>query len=293
MSAIVKNRLRRLFRSGKTPVAFLALVSISLSLYSSPSCLAHGELDKMIQNVCIEILENPDSSLLYVKRARLYFQHKEYEESIDDLKSAQTGGLDNVEIDLLLARNHQQLGAFDPALQYIEKIEASGNHVLSMKTKAEILYSSQRFQASARCYENLIDASKKALPHNYLSAAKAWEGLKTELGNSRALAIINRGISDLGELFVFNKAKVEHYVQRNQYREALVIQDIIIQNAARKEMALFEAAKIAALIPDASLVLFYLDAAEAAIQKIPAHKRQIAAVKDLQEAIDHLKVQQN
>lgn len=259
----------------------------------STSCSAHGDLHELIQAASFDIQQHPDSAELYLRRGRLYFQHKNYEESISDLEAARNRGLAHGELDLLLARNHQQLGDFDEALVWIAKIEADGDHALAMKTKAEVLFSLNRFEESALCFERLISSSNKALPTNYLAAAKSWQAMKNEIGNNKALAIINRGISDLGELFVFNKAKVDHYISQQQWSEALFFQEIIIENARRKEMAYFEAAKIAAAIPDSPKVLDYLKAAESSIKELPLNRRKITAIQDLELAIEKLRIQQN
>lgn len=77
--------------------------------------LAHGPLDATLSRVDAEIVENPDSAQLYIKRAQLHLVEGEEAEAADDLRSAQALGGD-VALDLAIVTADQAtLDALLPA----------------------------------------------------------------------------------------------------------------------------------------------------------------------------------
>ena len=88
----------------------MTLLSLHVGL-----ALAHGPLDVTLSRVDAEIVKNPDSAQLYIKRAQLHLVEGEEEEAAEDLRAAQALGAD-VALDLAIVTDDQAtLDALLPA----------------------------------------------------------------------------------------------------------------------------------------------------------------------------------
>ena len=82
---------------------------------------AHGDLIKRISTVTEEIKIYPDSAYLYFKRGKLYYQHNDFNNSLEDFKSSQKLGFNSGEQYFLIAKNHYKLNHFNTSKKYINK----------------------------------------------------------------------------------------------------------------------------------------------------------------------------
>jgi len=262
------------------------LASVLFPFFISYS-LAHGDLDERIQKVSEEIEARSDSTYLYVKRAKLYFEHKEYQKAIDDLQEISSRDYEDIFCDLLFAKSYQSIEAYDKALHYIDKIrDKHPNHVVALKTKGEILFKQKKYKASAIHFEKVIKYSRNKLPENYLAAAESWKSLERPKTDKKALGILQKGIDELGPLFVFQDAVLNFFLEHKAYDKALLVQKEIIKVANRKEKGYYKAAEISLLLKDTKAAKTYLELSLDAIQKLSTNKQATPAMVKLKNDIN-------
>lgn len=210
-------------------------------MLSQVFAFAHGDLDIRIAEVTAEIRENPDSSFLYVKRAKLHFQHETYRKSLRDLRRSKKLRYSSAEQMLLFAKNYNRLGKFEKSMTFIDDVlQNDMHHVLAIKLKAKVLYTQMKFHESALAFEDVINYSSKTFPENYIEASLSWEALNDQEGNTRALLILNKGIEEFGDLIIFYNRLLEFSLAQKDYNSAINAQSKIVDISPRKERPYFE-----------------------------------------------------
>ncbi len=260
-------------------------------LYSFVFCsqvlFAHGDLHERILLLTSEINAKPNDANLYFERAKLYFYHNEFNLSILDLDTSDKLGLKDPLTHLFYAKAHQKLNNHKVALAYAEQILAhDSKNVNALKIKAQVQHSLEKYAESAESYALLINTTKRALPENYLDGAKSWIDANN---TTKAILLIDQGIHDLGELPAFLRKKKEYLVENEMYKDAFLVQKLIIANAQRKERAHYEAAEIALLLKDFDLAAKHLNKSEKAFHALPIRIQNNKAMRELAASIKNTK----
>lgn len=137
---------------------------------------------------------------------------------------------------------------------------------------------------------NIVQPKEQThLPEEYLDASLAWELTDTEEGRKESIHVLEHGIEDLGELFVFQERLIDLYIKYDNHIAALDIQNKIIENSNRKESAYYRAAEICLISKDYENAKDYLNAALQSIQKLPIHIQKTEAMIDLKNRIEEQK----
>lgn len=265
---------------------------IRIPLYLFASLLAHysfahGELDERIAKATQEIKAHPDSAALLQKRGELYFQHEEYENSIADFSNCEKMGYSDPRLDLNFAKSLDRLKRGEEAMPYLDKIlRKDKKHVKALQLKARILFSHQKHEEAAGYFEQVIDYSIKTLPLNYFEASRAWENCNTPEDIQKAVAIIQHGIDDLGELLTFYLRLVELSLSSKNYQAAIAYQTNIIEKSFRRERPLYQRAMIHLAAGDKVAARLDLENAEKAIEQLPTRVKNIRATKKLSTTIN-------
>jgi len=247
----------------------------------------HGDLHERILEVTDEIETTPDSSYLYFKRGKLYFEHKEFDNAIDDIDMANDLGFEDIQCDLILAKSYKSILNYREALAYLDKVDRkSPNHVIALKERARIYFDQQKYEESAINFEKVIEHVIKRAPQNYLDAQKSWIKLNSYYGDQKATEIITKGIADLGELFSLLHEHQKFYIAKSDYKNALIIQEKLIKTSNRKEQAYFDAAKYCRYSGDRQKRRYYLEKSLDAIYQLPPRKQQFKAMRDLKMEIE-------
>ena len=285
-----------------TYVPYKAVLFVFFSIIStSPICFAlnektslvrsfdHGDLHERIQQVTKEISVKPDSAFLFFKRGKLYFEHKKFEAAISDLDTAATLNYHGTICNLIYAKSYQQLNQGANAMKHIEEIlHTDSFNVNALKIKGTLLLSQKEYKAAANQFELMIKHARKRLPENYLLAAKAWEADTLDTTPVKAIAILKKGIEDLGPLYIFHREMVFLFMKYSLFEEALEIQEKIIGQAKRKEKPYYEAALISLQTEKPELAEAYLNNAAAAIKALPPRLKTISTIKELSKNISKL-----
>lgn len=246
----------------------------------------HGDLHERILLTTKEISERPDSAFLYFKRGKLYFEHEKFEAAISDLDTASTLNYQGIICDLIYAKSYQQLNQLDSAMTHVEQgLHKDPLNVNALKIKGIILLSQKQYKVAAHQFELIIKHARRRLPENYLLAAKAWEADTIESSSLKAVAILKKGIEDLGPLYIFHTEIINILMKNALFEQALDMQKVIIQQAKRKEKPYYKAALISLQMNKPGLAKDYLDDAASAIKTLPPRLKNTTAIKQLRKNI--------
>lgn len=213
-----------------------------LFLLYSPIMMAHGEIHLRIQELSAEIQKSPKNPDLYLKRAVLFSQHHEPKRSNKDLKKCLRLGMEVPQIDFYLAKNYYSLQRFNKSHHFLDQILTNDSlQIEALQLKGLVLLEQKHFIESATYFEKVIDYTQETKPEDYLEAAFAWEQAGME---EKSKAILQRGLSDLGNLLVFHQKLVELALKTQNFEEAIAQQTKIIDLSNRKEKAYYERALI-------------------------------------------------
>lgn len=222
------------------------MIRITILLVFSMVCNglhAHGELDKRIKEISIKILQDPNNTSLFLSRGELYYQHEDYLLSLKDFKVCEERAFVSDRLHLNIARSYRLLKEFNLSDDYADRILAKQpKHVLALKLKAKSAFDQNDFERSAELFNAVIEHVDKVHTDNYIEAISALESCGTKDCFLEGIQVIERGISNLGELMVFLDKGVSMSLRLKDFDQAHKFQNRIIQNAQRKERTYFKKA---------------------------------------------------
>ncbi|MDY2586718.1 tetratricopeptide repeat protein [Winogradskyella aquimaris] len=223
----------------------LRYLFILFCLLSSLNSRAHGDLHKRITNVTEEIQKNPDSAKLYFKRGKLYYQHNNYENSLEDFKNAKKLGLQSAEQDFLIAKSNYHLEKYSKSKRLIKRIlRKESINVRALKLLADIYFKKGGYKKSALLYEEVIYNSKVTFPEYYLYASQAWRAANTMDCFERSQSILLKGLEKLGDIIVLYDQLISNYIEIKDFNSAIKFQEKVIKMSNRKERAFLRLADI-------------------------------------------------
>lgn len=245
------------------------LYTILALLFYSSLALGHGDIHNRIAAVTEEIKIAPDSAFLFIKRGELKYQHEKYKSSIKDFKAAYKLRYISVRLDLDLARSYFKMNRYKKATKYADKVlQQNSDHVLAHRLKGQIFFAQKKYHQSANSYEKVIHFAAKAFPENYIEASISWEKANNPEANLKAEAIIQQGISDLGDIPSLYTRLIQLYNNRNDLSGIIAIQSSLIESANRKEFALYERAQTFIKMKKNVLAVTDLITAQNSIEKL-------------------------
>lgn len=246
----------------------------------------HGDIHERIIKVSKKIKKHPDSASLYFVRARLYYQHEDYKNSIKDLKKTTKLGISTIDQELLYSKTFLKLKDYSSSIYYAQKVlSKQPRHVRAIKLMAQNYQNLSKDEKSAIAYQDVITNSTKRLPENYVDASIAWEKLDSKVGYDNARKILRKGISDLGHLISFYHRLRELALNHKNYDEAIGVQKEIIVLLSRKEFAYFKLCELHLLNNDPVSALQSLNNSKASIKKLPQRSQNTSFIKELKTNI--------
>jgi tetratricopeptide (TPR) repeat protein len=275
----------------KTLKRMLIIGILILIFVSSTSAFAHGEVHERILIVSEEIANSPNDPMLYVKRANMYLEDGDYDETILDIyKAIEIGGDNYAPVKMVTAHMYFKLGMNEIALKHIDHfLILEEDHVLGLLTKAKILVEMKQNEQAAEYFQQAIEKTTTHLPENFMDLVNVLvESGQLEL----ALQYCELAQFKFGKLLVFDLKIIEIANQKEDYEMVLKILDQIIETQERKEKWYFQKAEICQLMKDFVQAEYYLNLAEQSIKELPERIQLTPAMKQLAKLIQELKEQE-
>jgi len=250
------------------------------------SCFAHGDLHERIEAISVIIEENPDSCDLYVKRGILYFQHEDNLMAQADFNISRNMGCASKEMKQNEGKNLAALNQYERAIEVMNEVLAlDPENVRSLRIKADAEFAYGCYEFAAVNYETVIRKASSTFTENYLEAAIAWERTESPEGLKKAIALLQEGMDELGNLVVLQQEMIRMYIKSGQNHKAVAIQTEIVNSMNRKENALYKRALLHFEMDDAALAKQDLFSALEAIEALPKHIQYNPATTTLKNSI--------
>lgn len=250
--------------------------------------MAHGEVHERIDIVTEEIAMEPEEAMLYIKRAMLYLEDEDFDNTIQDIEKAKSiEGNEFPPALMTYAKLSYKTKSYRIALKYINKfLEFDEQHVIGLKTKANILYALKKNAESAVCLEMVIENTSTPLPENFLTLIDLYIEMEVY---DKAMKIKEEAKTTLGDLMILDLKAIEIFELQKDYDGILATYDKIISTQVRKEKWLLKKAEVYLIQGKKSEANEALIQAESAISKLPARIQLTNATKNLKAEIQILK----
>lgn len=216
---------------------FILFIGFSVSIYG------HGEIHERIDIVSKEIIGSPNDPMLYIKRASLYLDDGDFDETILDIERAKLlAGEDYPPAMMTYASMCYKMGTYEIALRHIDNfLSNEEGHVLGMLTKAKILRELDNNKAAAEYYRLAIEKTTTHLPENFLDLINV---LIEDEEFETAFEVYEAAENKFGRLLVMDLKAMEIAKASNDYTKLFGILDEIIESQPRKERWYFQKAEI-------------------------------------------------
>lgn len=232
------------------------------------------------------IAQYPDSSDLYLKRAKLQFQHEDFSAALEDFKVCRKNNYLPQELFITEAKTLNALANSEEALNSINQfLENDENNVRGLRVKGHILYKAECYAEAATSFEKVIDFATDTFTDNYTEAANAWAKCGTKECINNAISVLEKGTQKLGDLVVIYEKMVDLHLKNNQEVKAIAAQSKIIEQLNRKENALYTRALLHVKNNHKEAAKQDLLAASEAINKLPHRIKNNKATNELKQNI--------
>jgi tetratricopeptide (TPR) repeat protein len=263
-----------------------AALTIYWICFSFISLWAHGDVHVRIVALTKEIKMHPDSAELYLLRGELFHVDEQYKEATSDFKRAKRKGLDSFRLHLAFAKNYQKTRQYKKALAHLERIlSIEPQQVMALRLKGNVLLDKKDYCGARIPLKQVIAIVDERLVENYLDLASACQQCAAVGARQEAVAVIEKGIADLGPLLAFYEALKAMAIQQQDYKTAIAQQNNIIHYSIRKERPYFERALLYMYIEDKKSALEDLQMSQDLITQLPTRFQQMEAMLQLQQQI--------
>jgi len=211
----------------------IALLVVALLGASGWIAFAHEGLAERIAALSTQIAQSPSSPSLFVKRAELYRENRQWSEALADLDRAER--IDPTIANVSLVRAHVYFerknwkAAADAATRFISR---QPDHADARVVRARAYAQLGRRQEAAADFTSALVVRPQ--PELYIERAKALEGPgRDALG--QALRSLDDGLARLGPIVTLELEAIDLELRLNRYDGALARLDGITARAARKD----------------------------------------------------------
>lgn len=253
-----------------------------LCLFLQTSLFAHGDLDIQIERISKRIEQEADNADLYLKRGQLYAQHNEPKKSKQDYLLARNLDKNLLITDLLLAQLFADNNDADAALPYVNLfLKNHANHSIALITRAKIHQQMSQPDLCQKDLENAMAHLSEPNPSHFISIAEAVL-LADDSNLSEALSWLKRGEEKFGFDIVLKSKEVDLYVESEQYENAILTIDKIMEHFQRKEKWFFQKATIYEKDGKTNLAKIHYDATLEAINQLPKRIQMTSKIIELE-----------
>jgi tetratricopeptide (TPR) repeat protein len=195
--------------------------------------IAHDSLTARIAALSAQVAQSPSSPSLYIKRAELYRENRQWTEAIADLDRAEridsTVGLANLVRAHVNSDRGQWQGAIDAASRFLER---QPDHIDALVLRARAATKLGRPQAAAADFTRAL--SGRPSPDLYIERARVLAAIgPTSI--EQAITGLDEGIARLGPIVTLELEAIDLETRLKRYDAALARVDAIVARSPRKE----------------------------------------------------------
>ena len=274
LSSCVRGRAKALVRVA--PI-LLCLVMLCLA-----PVLAHDDPHHSIEEITLQIEQDPKNAELYLKRGELHRISSHWDLALADFDRVVELDPDHETVDFHRGRLLLEAGQFEPAKVAIDQfLSAYPNHIEGLLIRGRLLRKLGQPLEAAQDYARAISLAPNPTPVLFLERAETLTEAGAEYVDA-AVQGLDEGIQKLGSLILLQSLAIELEVKRQHYDAALIRIDQVLTEVSRQEKWLTWRGEVleSAGRPKEARVA-YEDALEA-IEALPSRLRQVPASQELE-----------
>ena len=281
--SLVSLTSRGLRRSlGRAAFVFVATMVAGVS---SPSALAHPEIELQLANVSAQIEQSPGEAKLYLQRGQIHRVHRDWQAGMADFRRAEELDPELHRVALAIGRLMIEAGKPKQALPPLERFlqgqpgDPEGL-ILRGRGQGEL----GETLAAAADFDAALPKLRRPTPELYIERARIlFDG--GEPFQARALAGLEQGIERLGDLFTLHRYAAELEIRSDQPEAALRrAQALIEKSGGNVSWRILEAELLVALQRAPEARISYRQALDT-IAALPLHRRRTPAVTEKKQLI--------
>jgi tetratricopeptide (TPR) repeat protein len=264
-----------------------------IALCTPRALIAHGDVHGQIVEISQQIEKNPTNTDLYIKRGELHRTHQDWDGAHADFDHAFAL---NPKLEVIaFAKGRLFLEAGWPLSAKVSLdrfLSKQSNHVEALVVRARTLAKLQRPVEAAADYTHAIAVTTESRPELYYERAQVLGAAGGE-HSKEAVRGLDEGIRKLGPLVTLQLCALDIEVKEKQYDDALKRLDVVTTKSPRKETWLARRGEILQQAGRKTEAREAFNAALRAMETLPAARRNVPAMMDLQkhlrEELDKLK----
>jgi tetratricopeptide (TPR) repeat protein len=277
--------MRSQFQSMHGSVALAFLLSVS-------TAFAHGDFHTLITAANQDIEKDPTNPALYLRRGELYRLHQQFESAQKDIDAAATLAPGLPGLDLARARLLLDTAWPLSARAHLDKfLGAVPNHTEAYTLRSRAWAGLGQPLYAAEDLSRAIAVTPEGAPDLYIERARTL----AEAGPDQleaALQGLDEGMKKMGSLVTLQLTAIDLELRRKNPDAALARIDVVMQRSPRKESWLARKGEILLQAGRTEEAKKSYEAALAALNTLPPVRRNVPAVRDLENRIrleiDHL-----
>jgi tetratricopeptide (TPR) repeat protein len=264
---------------------FSAIFGGVILLLWPPAAPAHGPLHEQIELISQEIKRAPRDAELYWRRGELHRLHGDWDLAYADYDRAAAVDPNLDVVDLGRGRLFLEANWPQSAKRVLDRfLSRHTNHVDALITRARVQVKLGQPLAAADDFSAAIAYSHEAGPELYIERAQAFTAAGGEYLRA-ALKGLDDGIRKLGPLVTLQLYAIDLEIKLKRFDEALSRLDQVAAQSPRKETWLARKGEILQQAGRGSQAQEAFQAALAAINRLPLSRRNVPAMKELEERV--------
>ena len=260
---------------------WIALASVAICLSIFPHFVqGHESLPEQIVAITRKIKRDPKNASLYLQRGELYRLNRNWARAAADYDHAARLQPGFTIVDLARGKMFYESRRFQRAKSALDRfLNQQPDHFEGLVTRARVLAKTGARLEAARDFTQAITLTPLE-PELYVERAQVLGGDERYVGE--ALQGLDEGIKRLGPLVTLQLAAIDLELRNKNYDAALTRLDLITAQSERKETWLVRRGEILKAAGRNEEAREAFNAALAAIDSLPPHRRQSKAVLALQ-----------
>ena len=198
----------------------IALVFVALFLIKASEAFAHGDLHERIANITQEIKRSTDPVDLYVRRAELHSQHRDWTAARGDFVRARSFTPPSKLLDFYEGRMEYKARRPAVAITLLDRqLRAIPDHLSARLFRARSEVQAGRLGDAIRDYDEILDRMENPSPDFYIERARAQVANKVDV--TKILNGIDRGSARLEPVVTLQIFALELEMQHQRWAAAL------------------------------------------------------------------------
>lgn len=269
-----------------TFVRFSVFVGVAASLGAwNFSARAHGDMHAQIVETTKQIERDPGNAQLYFNRGEFHRAHRDWDLAQADYDRAIALNPQLSVVDFARGSLYLEAGWPQSAKVALDRfLKKTTNHVEGLVARARTLVKLEQPLAAAGDFTRAIDLGTESRPDLYIERAQALTA-EDKPDPEAALRGLEEGIKKLGPLITFQLYAIDLEIKQKRFDAALARLDEVMAKSPRKESWLARRGEILQQAGRAGEAREAFEAALKAIAALPAARRQVPAMVDLEKRL--------